>query len=74
MLALIPFSFMIFVAQEPLLTMLKRLGLRAMGSSDAAMLAVFFLAPLFTLLIVVGTAALLRRYVPRPYAWLTGGR
>ena len=73
-LALIPFSFMIFVAQEPLLTMLKRLGLRAMGSSDAAMLAVFFLAPLFTLLIVVGTAALLRRYVPRPYAWLTGGR
>lgn len=72
--ALIPFSFMIFVAQEPLLTIFKRVCLRAFGSSDAAMLAVFFIAPLITLVLVVGAAALLRRYVPRPYAWLTGGR
>ena len=36
-----------------LLTILKRVCLRTLGSSDAA---------------------LLRRYVPRPYAWLTGGR
>jgi len=72
--ALVPFSFMIFVAQEPLLTILKRVGLHTLGSSDAAMLAVFFIAPLITLVMVVSAAALLRRYVPRPYAWLTGGR
>lgn len=72
--ALLPFSFMIFAAQEPLLTMLKRVGLRTVGSSDPGTLAVFIVAPLCTLLIVVGAAALLRRYVPRPYAWLTGGR
>ena len=71
---LIPFSFMIFVAQEPLLTILTRLGLHTLGSSEAAMLAAYFIAPLTTLVIVVSSAALLRRYVPRPYAWLTGGR
>lgn len=72
--ALIPFSFMIFVVQEPLLTMLQRLGLHALGTSGTDMLAVFLIAPLVTLAIVVGAAALLRRSVPRTYAWLTGGR
>jgi hypothetical protein len=72
--ALIPFSFMIFVAQEPLLTILKRIGLHTLGSSDAAVLTVFFVTPLITLVTVVSAATLLRRYVPRPYAWLTGGR
>ncbi len=71
---LLPFSFFIFVAQEPLLTMLKRMGLHVLGSSDAAMLFVYFAAPLLTLVIVIAAAALLRRYLPIPYAWLTGGR
>lgn len=71
---LLPFSFFIFVAQEPLLTMIKRVGLRVLGSSDAAMLVVYFAAPLLTLALVVGAAVLLRRYAPTPYAWLTGGR
>ncbi|HEX5641029.1 MAG TPA: acyltransferase [Thermoleophilia bacterium] len=71
---LLPFSFFIFVAQEPLLTTLKRLGLRELGSSDAAMLFVYFAAPLLTLVAVVAVAAALRRYLPTPYAWLTGGR
>ena len=72
--ALLPFSFFIFVAQEPLLTMLKRLGLHVLGSSDAAVLFVYFATALLTLAIVITTAALLRRYLPTPYAWLTGGR
>jgi hypothetical protein len=71
---LLPFSFFIFVAQEPLLTMIKRVGLHVLGSSDAAMLVVYFAAPLLTLALVVAAAAILRRYLPTPYAWLTGGR
>jgi hypothetical protein len=71
---LLPFSFFIFAAQEPLLTVLKRVGLHLLGSGDAAMLAVYFGAALLTLAIVVGAAALIRRYLPAPYAWLTGGR
>ena len=71
---LLPFSFFIFVAQEPLLMMLKRLGLHALGSSDAARLFVYFAASLLTLAIVITAAAALRRYLPTPYAWLTGGR
>jgi hypothetical protein len=71
---LLPFSFFIFVAQEPLLTMIKRVGLHVLGSSDAAMLFVYFFAPLLTLAIVVAVAAVVRRYLPAPYAWLTGGR
>ena len=71
---LLPFSFFIFVAQEPLLTMIKRVGLRVLGSGDAAMLLLYFLAPSLTLVIVVGVAAALRRSLPTPYAWLTGGR
>ena len=71
---LLPFSFFIFAAQEPLLTILKRVGLHVLGSSGAAMLVVYFGAALLTLVIVVATAAVIRRYLPTPYAWLTGGR
>ena len=71
---LLPFSFFIFVAQEPLLMMIKRLALHVLGSSDAAMLFIYFAAPLLTLVIVIAAAAALRRYLPTPYAWLTGGR
>ena len=38
------------------------------------MLGVFFVTTLVTLVTVVGAAALLRKYVPRSYARLTGGR
>jgi surface polysaccharide O-acyltransferase-like enzyme len=71
---LLPFSFFIFAAQEPLLTILKRVGLHEIGSNDAAMLVVYFASALATLVIVVASAALIRRYLPTPYAWLTGGR
>ncbi len=69
-----PFSFIIFVAQEPLLLMIKRVGLRVLGSSQPAMLAVYFGAALLTLTIVVCVAWLLRARAPTVYAWLTGGR
>jgi hypothetical protein len=71
---LLPFSFFIFAAQEPLLTILKRLGLRSLGSSGAALLVVYFGAAVLTLVFVVAAAALVRRSLPAPYAWLTGGR
>ena len=38
---LLPFSFFIFVAQEPLLMTIKRLGLHVLGSSNAAMLIIY---------------------------------
>jgi peptidoglycan/LPS O-acetylase OafA/YrhL len=71
---LIPCSFFIFAAQEPMLTILKRIGLHALGADGAAKLVVFFAAPLIALAVAVGAAVLLRRFAPRPYAWLTGGR
>jgi surface polysaccharide O-acyltransferase-like enzyme len=71
---LLPFSFFIFVAQEPLLTMFKRLGLELLGASDAALLVVYFGAAMLTLAVVVAVAAVVRRCLPAPYAWLTGGR
>ena len=61
---LLPFSFFIFAAQEPLLTILKRVGLHVLGSSDAAMLFVYFGAALLTLVIVVAVAAGIRRCLP----------
>ncbi len=73
-IALLPFSFFIFAAQEPLLTMLKRVGLSTLGGGDAARLVVYFGSALLTLVVVVAAAAAIRRYAPRPYAWLTGGR
>ena len=71
---LLPFSFFIFVAQEPLLMTIKRLGLHVLGSGNAAMLFIYFVAPLLTLVIVITAASIMRRRLPTSYGWLTGGR
>ncbi|NLE22458.1 MAG: acyltransferase [Actinobacteria bacterium] len=71
---LLPYGFLIFAAQEPLLTILKRVGLKVLGSSPWALLAVYFGSALLTLVVVVGIGALMRRHAPAAFAWLTGGR
>jgi hypothetical protein len=72
--ALLPFTFFIFVGQEPLMTIVKRLALHALGGGDGVLLAVFFAAPLVTMAACVGAAAALRFALPRPYSVLTGRR
>ncbi len=65
------FTFVIYAAQLPMLTILRRLALDHLG---VAPLAAFFLLPVVVIAICVFAALLTRRLVPPLYAVMTGGR
>lgn len=68
------FAFFVFVAHEPLMTMLKKPLVRALGTGDAAHAAEFAIVLVATLGIVLACGAALRRVAPRVFAFVCGGR
>lgn len=70
---LLKYSFFIYVAHEPLHTLVKGVFLK-MGSSQLWLLCVYFVAPLLTIAICILGGTLLSRYLPRCYSFVNGGR
>jgi peptidoglycan/LPS O-acetylase OafA/YrhL len=68
------YAFFVFVAHEPLLTMVRKPLVRWFGTGDAAHAAEFACTLGGTLLIVLTAGVLLRRALPRVFAFLCGGR
>ena len=68
------FSFFLFVAQEPVLMIVKRGLLRVLGSSDAAVLAAYFLTMAITVAVCLAAGWALRAVASPFYAVLTGRR
>ncbi len=67
------YSFFIYVAHEPLLTVVKKI-LLYMGHSSIWILLVYFIAPVITISICIIIGRMLRGYFPKFYAFISGGR
>jgi fucose 4-O-acetylase-like acetyltransferase len=68
------FSFFIFGMHIPLLAYVMRWALMNLDFFPYYRLFCYLVVPFFILLICIGTGHLLRRYIPRLYNLLTGGR
>jgi fucose 4-O-acetylase-like acetyltransferase len=68
------FSFIIYAMHVPLLCYITRLYFIALHDIPCYRILTYILAPLTTILICVATGALLRRFLPRIYKVITGGR
>lgn len=68
------YSFFIYAAHEPCLTMVKHGLLHVLGGHPLAVLLCYFLAPLITILLCYAAARLLLAMAPAVYGVLTGGR
>lgn len=71
---LTPFTFFIYVSHEPLLEVLKRIGVGCTGHSDYALMALYILTIGMTLVIMIACGYLLRKFVSPLFHVLTGGR
>lgn len=69
-----PFTFFIYVSHEPLLEILKRIGVDLMGRSDGAMLALYIFTVGLSLCLTIWLGYILRRFLPSVFRVLTGGR
>lgn len=67
------YSFFIYVAHEPLLTVIKKL-LLCIGNSSILILIIYFMAPLVTISICIVVGCILKSKIPKFYAFISGGR
>lgn len=75
LIKLSPYTFFIFAAHEPFMSMVVLKGLRFLLSDTwQGRLAMYFLGPIITIPLLVIVGMILRRYFPFVFGALTGGR
>lgn len=68
------YSFFLYAAHEPCLTMVKHVLLHFLGGHPLAVLVCYFTAPMITMIVCLAVARALLQFAPRFYGLLTGGR
>lgn len=68
------YSFFIYLLHEPILTILKKIGLFVLGNSSWSIGIIYIFASILTILIVYGIGLGLNTYCPKALAVITGGR
>jgi len=69
-----PFSFFVFLFHEPVLTIIVKILIMMLGSSNSASILIYFISPVATVFTCLILAIIIRRYIPPLYKILTGGR
>lgn len=67
-------SFFIYAFHEPTLTIIKKGLFFIAGASEITSVAIYFLAPIVTIIISVLLGGLIKKRIPRFYELITGGR
>lgn len=68
------YTFFIYCFHEPTFNIIKKLGLKLLGSHESTLILLYFVNPLLMVAVAVGVAKCLERLVPPFYRLLTGGR
>jgi surface polysaccharide O-acyltransferase-like enzyme len=73
--AYLSMAFFLFAAHEPILTMLKKLAFAVLGKGNAWIrLFIYFSVPIATILVCLLFGFLIKKYSPKIFELLTGGR
>lgn len=73
-LSLSKYSFFIYLFHEPVFNIIKKLGVKLWGISDLSLIVLYFINPLLMATFAVGVGWTLKKYLPRMYSILVGGR
>lgn len=74
LLSLSYFSFFLFAFHEPILTIFKKGLFYLLGTTELSALAIYFLAPLLTIVLSIMAGRLMKKYFQSLYFLVTGGR
>jgi len=74
LLRLAPYTFFLYVAHEPILTIFKKLAFASLEPAPSTHLIAYFGAPAVTAVVLLCVGSLLRDRLPRWYGVLTGWR
>lgn len=73
-LSLSGFTFFIYAAHEPMLTIIKKILFIVLHKNLIGHLLIFFIAPVFTIILCLIVSIQLKKYLNRLYQIITGGR
>ena len=73
-LSLSKYSFFIYLFHEPVFNIIKKLGVKLWGIYDFSLIILYFVNPLLMATFAVGVGWTLKKYLPRIYSILVGGR
>jgi len=68
------YTFFVFASHEPILAIVKKSMFYLTGFNSYSFFLIYIISPLFTLLICLSTATLIKSKLPSFYSLLTGGR
>lgn len=71
---LLGYSFFVYLFHEPAFNIIKKIGIRVLGTGDAALIGLFLINPLLMFAVSVAVAKMLQKLIPRVYFVLVGGR
>ncbi len=69
-----PFTFFLYASHEPLLEIVKQLGVTWTGRSDAALLFLYASSVTVVFVLTIGCGICVKKWAPKFYTLLTGGR
>lgn len=68
------FSFFLYAFHEPILTIIKKGLFYFAGASEIVSIIIYFLAPTMTIIISILFGSFVKKYIPKFYGLITGGR
>lgn len=71
---MLDFTFFIFLFHEPVFNIIKKLGLKMLGTGDVQMVILYLLNPWIMITIAVSVGFILKRVCPKIYSISVGGR
>ena len=72
--SMLGYSFFIYLFHEPAFNIIKKLGVKLVGTSDVSLTILYLVCPILMLFFAVGVAKVLQQLLPNVYKVLVGGR
>ena len=68
------FTFFVYLFHEPVFNIVKKLGLKVLGESDASLIGLFLINPFIIIILSILVGMAFRKMLPKVYAVFVGGR
>ena len=68
------YSFFIYLFHEPVLNIIKKMGVFILGVNNTSLIVLYLISPILMIAIAIGVAIMIKAVMPKVYTILVGGR
>lgn len=68
------YTFFVYLFHEPAFNIIKKIGLKVLGTHEYSLIALYLINPILMLIIAIGVGMLFKKLLPKTYSICVGGR